>query len=615
MATFVQPSCGSLTNRYINPLLQFSVRILAVGSFCVPVLAAQALDQSRHVVVVVWDGMRPDFVSEQNTPALWKLSHGGVIFRSHHSVYPSATMVNGTALVTGIYPGKNGIIANHVYRADIDPRHTIDVELPPVVKKGDELSGGKYISAPTIAELVQRTGGRTVIAATKTVGLLLHRQTNLKDQLGKANGSTSPLGEGERMKLRGSNTRDNEKAETLTTPSPLGRERRRNSESEIHSQPANSVTLVAGKTLPSSALAPITAALGAFPSGHVEQDAWTTKALTDVLWEDGVPPLSILWLGEPDLTQHESAPGAPTALAAIKSADENLAAVLSALDQRGARGTTDVFVVSDHGFSTIERSIDLRKILNDAGFAAKTEFDGESKPGEIMLAGNGGSVLFYVIGHDAKLIRRLVEFLQQSDFAGVIFTKEPVEGTFALAQANMNSHEGRDVPDVVMSFRWTDSKNQFGIPGMIDADWQRAAGKGTHATLSRFDMHNMLIAAGPDFRRGETDDLPTGNIDLAPMILQILGSKAPAKMDGRVLSEAMIGSDAVAASRKGGLQLARRRLAEGGSAEPILSPKPETKIVEAKKDFPSGTWRQSVKISRVGSTIYLDQGNGVFTRK
>src|SRR3954467_3374402 len=27
----------------------------------------------RHVVVVVWDGMRPDFISERNTPALWKL--------------------------------------------------------------------------------------------------------------------------------------------------------------------------------------------------------------------------------------------------------------------------------------------------------------------------------------------------------------------------------------------------------------------------------------------------------------------------------------------------------------------------------------------------------------
>jgi len=228
MATFVQPSCGSLATRYLNPLLQFWVTIFGVSlGVCGQALAAQEFDQSRHVVVVVWDGMRPDFISEKNTPALWKLSREGVTFRNHHSVYPSATMVNGTALVTGIYPGKNGIIANHVYRPDIDPRRTIDVELPPVVKKGDEISGGKYISVPTVAELVQRAGGRTAVAAAKTVGLLLDRQAGLGNQLDNVNRAASPLVEGERMEVRGSTTRDNEKEETLTLPSPLGRERRR----------------------------------------------------------------------------------------------------------------------------------------------------------------------------------------------------------------------------------------------------------------------------------------------------------------------------------------------------------------------------------------------------
>src|SRR5216684_1821370 len=132
--------------------------------------------RGEHVVIVVWDGMRPDFVSEQNTPALWKLAREGVTFRNHHAVYPSATMVNGTAMVTGVYPGRNGITANHVYRPDIDPHHAVDVELSPVVTKGDDLSGGKYISVPTVAELVQRAGRGTVIAAAKTVGLLLDRK-------------------------------------------------------------------------------------------------------------------------------------------------------------------------------------------------------------------------------------------------------------------------------------------------------------------------------------------------------------------------------------------------------------------------------------------------------
>ena len=118
--------------------------------------ANEKVRAKRHVVVVVWDGMRPDFVSEENTPTLWKLAKEGVIFRNHHAVYPSATNVNGTAMVTGVYPGKNGVIANYVYRPDIDRKRSVFVETPAVVDKGDELSGGKYISFPTIAELVQK---------------------------------------------------------------------------------------------------------------------------------------------------------------------------------------------------------------------------------------------------------------------------------------------------------------------------------------------------------------------------------------------------------------------------------------------------------------------------
>src|SRR4051812_16366749 len=237
---------------------------------CASAVAVVPAKPGRHVLVVVWDGMRPDFVTEQNTPTLWKLAREGVTFRNHHAVYPSATTVNGTAMMTGAYPGRSGIIANHVYRPDINPHHAVDVEVSPTVKKGDDLSGGKYIAVPTIADLAERARARSVIAAAKTVGLLLDRHPN--------SGGAK-----------------------------------------------NSVTLFEGKALPSGAIEPITKKLGPFPSAHLQKDSWTTKALLDVLWKDGIPPFSILWLGEPDLTQHETAPGAPVALAAIKSSDENLA--------------------------------------------------------------------------------------------------------------------------------------------------------------------------------------------------------------------------------------------------------------------------------------------------
>ena len=73
-----------------------------------------------------------------------------------------------------------------------------------------------------------------------------------------------------------------------------------------------------------------------------------------------------------------------------------------------------------------------------AGFDAVTEFSEDPKPGQVMIVGNGGTVLFYVIGHDPAITRRLVEFLQQTDFAGVIFTRDPLDGTFTLEQGKID---------------------------------------------------------------------------------------------------------------------------------------------------------------------------------
>src|SRR5205085_9752132 len=130
--------------------------------------------------------------------------------------------------------------------------------------------------------------------------------------------------------------------------------------------------------------------------------------------------------------------------------------------------------------------------------------------------------------------------------------------------------DNEHAPDVEMSFRWTGDKNEFGAAGMIDADWQRGAGKGTHATLSKFDMHNLLIAAGPDFRGGEDDELPSGNVDLAPTILELLGIQSSGAMDGRILAEAIRDGQSV---------------------------KSESQMLESAKKFPTGTWRQHLQIS------------------
>src|SRR5207253_9478570 len=147
--------------------------------------------------------------------------------------------------------------------------------------------------------------------------------------------------------------------------------------------------IFAGESVPPESITQVVKMLGALPPAAqpADRDAWTAKALTDVLWKKGIPQFSLLWLSEPDDTEHKTAPGAPPAIAAIKSSDDNLARVLAVLDRRNARSTTDIFVVSDHGFSTIARSIDVPKILRNAGFDAVTELTSEPKNGQIMIVG------------------------------------------------------------------------------------------------------------------------------------------------------------------------------------------------------------------------------------
>jgi arylsulfatase A-like enzyme len=505
--------------------------------FCTPI--SWGAGKAEHIVVVVWDGMRPDFANEQYSPTLHTLADEGVFFEDHHSVYCTATVVNGTAMATGAYPEHSGVIGNQDYRPDIDPRRPSTASSPGVVRKGDELTGGHYIPYPTVAELVREAGMKTAISGSKNVALVQDRKQRDTDCCG--------------------------------------------------------VNVFDGESMPPSVFDSIKSALGPFPGNvstksdkpNAKRDEWSTQALIQHLWSNGVPEFSLLWLSEPDYSQHAKGPGSPKALAAIKSSDDQLAAVLRELDRRKLRDKTDVFVVSDHGFSTVERSVDMAAELQKAGFRAGRQFSSKPKPGEILVVGQGGSAFFYIHGHDAETSNKLVKFLQQQDFTGVIFTRSKAEGTFDLEQGLVNTP---NPPDVVVSLRWSNDKSPIGVPGMYFCDGTRAPGEGSHASLSKYDVHNTLVAAGPDFKSGFKDELPSGNIDLAPTILWLLGVKPTRPMDGRVLGEALT-----------------------VDAPPVGEPVRRT--VESSRDLEESVWRQYLQTSQVNDTIYLDEGNGDAIKK
>ncbi len=495
---------------------------------------AVAKGEAEHVVVLVWDGMRPDFITPQFAPNLYTLATNGVFFKRHHPVYISSTEVNGTALATGMHPGESGIIANTDYRPEFSLLSTYATEGSDPVWRGDLLLSGKYLRTPTLAEMLQDAGIPTIIAGAKPVALLHDRS------------------------------------------------RRKQSAAE-----KESITLFEGKTLPRSAgegLAKVNDDKP-FPTNVVQpnvgQDSWTTKALTKALWRKGVPKYTLLWLSEPDKSQHEFSPGSPKAIEAIESSDKNLGDVIKTLKEKGVYEKTDIFVVSDHGFSTIEKGPNIVDILKRAKLSATKKFE-NPEPGDIMVIGLGGSVMFYVFERTEEVIHELVSFLQSSDFAGVVFSRLKIEGTFPLESVRYPTTN--NPPDVIISLRWNAGLNEFGAPGMFQSS-DGTRGKGSHASLSPFDMNNTLVGSGPDLKKGLVSNIPSGNIDLTPTVLWLLGVKPPNRISGRVLHEAL------ATSRESAPAVKERKL-------------------EADRDVGIFHWHQYLKFSEVGDAVYFDEGNG-----
>lgn len=497
--------------------------------------SVRAQGKAEHVVVVVFDGMRPDFITPQYAPNLYSLATNGVFFRRNHPVFISTTIVNGTALATGTHPGTSGILANNDFREELNSQSAVASEVIDTIRRGDIAAQGRYVDADTLAEIVQDAGFHTYVAGTKSVVLLHDRKPRRTDT--PAHSNSVILGRGLVMpRLTGDGLKkvndDKVFPDTFTTP-------------------------------------------------NVASDGWTTKALTKGLWKKGVPKYSLLWLSDPDVTQHAKGVGSPEALSGIDSSDKNLGEVIKTLKEKGVYEKTDIFVVSDHGFSSIARSADIAAALKRFNLNAVTKLE-NPEAGDVLVVGLGGAAMIYVTDRQAETVRATARALQACDFTGVIFSRIPIEGTFPLSTVHypMEGHG----PDLLVSMRWLADQNEHEAPGMLIATGGSKGG-GTHGSLSKYDMNNTLVASGPDLKSGLLSMIPSGNIDLAPTILHILGIKPKVAMNGRVLREALVSDN---------------------------GPAPEVKErkVEARHLSGAYEWNQYLTIHEVEGAIYYTEGNG-----
>jgi hypothetical protein len=100
---------------------------------------------------------------------------------------------------------------------------------------------------------------------------------------------------------------------------------------------------------------------------------------------------------------------------------------------------------------------------------------------------------------------------------------------------NLREKSGRN-PDIIVSFSYDENAL---VQGKKGTEYESMfAHRGSHGSFSPVDVHNTLIALGPDFKTGFGDHVPSGNIDVAPTIAYLLGLNLSGS-DGRVLHEAL----------------------------------------------------------------------------
>lgn len=441
-----------------------------------------------HFVIVGLDGLRADMVTPDTTPHLLRLARQGVWLQRHHAVFPTATRVNVTSLVTGTNSGTHGIVNNSIFAPGVAPDRQVDLGKYQMVEAADAFYHGQLLGAPSLGEVLAARGDTLVAVSAGTTGSnrLMHHKVKTLGGLGFS----------------------------------------------VQGVPA---------CHPTAAAEAIIARFGPVPAAGKpdhERLAYITRVFLDYLFPVHRPRVTILWFSDPDLTSHYCGVGSEACLASIRAADAQLGHIIDWLQQPAVQEYVNLIVLSDHGHITVRGQVRVADQLTAAGIPARNGTFGD---GEVaVVPGASGSI--HLRTHDAQRLHTIARWLQEQPWCGPVFTpaRNEVEGIVpgTLARSLVLNEHPR-AGDIVYVMRADEARDAHGMVGGCYDDSHVPVGGGTHGGLSQYELHNVCVAYGPAFQQGKVSTLPSGTIDLLPTLLHVLDYPCPASVEGRVLSEVL----------------------------------------------------------------------------
>jgi arylsulfatase A-like enzyme len=331
-----------------------------------------------RVIILIIDGIRPDMVNDQDTPNLAAFGKAGVVFTDSHAVYPTVTMMNSQALATGHYPDRAGLYGNipwvpgasgtDVKGRALDYRQPVDIDSWIEVSNLDKHYGGKLLLVKHLFAAAQEKGLVTYTSGKSDPAFLF--DLKMRGLIVDEN-MISPLSFANELKEAGFSLPANIRTlwPDFQLSSTNGDPTKRGSVVEMADNPATDP--VAGTSSPYN------------PVCDYLMDVYLKHVLPK---KD--PDLSLLWLRNPDTTMHKYGMGSPAAADAIRNMDRLFGLLIGSLKALGIDQSTNLMVLSDHGFSNVsgDQSVfPVRRI--EKGLAGGVDAEkGYSVSGEVRLA-------------------------------------------------------------------------------------------------------------------------------------------------------------------------------------------------------------------------------------
>ena len=291
---------------------------------------AHAAAPSRSSLVIVVDGLRPEYVTKEVMPNLLALGEAGVIADAHHSVFPTVTRLNASSIATGTYPQTHGVMGNTIYLPEVSPKAIDTGDALRLLAAHEKL--GNLLKAPSIGELFAQAGKKVLVVGSGSTG-----------------------------------------ASWLLN----------------HKVPEGSAVLNSRNFVrPASLQARVDAVLGTSPrpaSPYVAGNRWAIDAFLEIGLKELHPDVTLMWITDPDGVAHRNGPGAPQTIEALRHVDQELGRLFSTLRERGLQDRINIFVTADHGFSTHGGPFNLDALLTVRGLK-----DGVTVVGKQLYVQRGG---------------------------------------------------------------------------------------------------------------------------------------------------------------------------------------------------------------------------------